>query len=198
VGNRAASPQLVIIGGSYKSGTSLLCATVEAAGYANPARLTNAKELGHGVAVDLYPTRECSVARSINRKLITAARAEEARMERQIACYLRDMFSCVGVCLVIKDPYMKLLAPHWIRTANRLGVKSTRLLVTQRDRESIQSSIHNSRFLRHMQHRKHRIFEHLMAPVDQSRAARLELLGSRICVVSYKAIIGSLGPTRFK
>jgi len=96
--------ELVLIGGAYKSGTSLLCEHIESFGFENPCRLSNANEKGHGMATGLYLTRECAVARAWNHRLIMATRKEQHSMQSQLIGYLNEMIQEMGTKLVVKDP----------------------------------------------------------------------------------------------
>ena len=155
--------KLILIGGAYKSGTSVLCRYVESKGYENPAWLSNPNEHGYGIRVPYYPTRECCKARNFNRLLVDASTRESDLIERSMAGYIRDLVLAIGPRLVIKDPYMKLFAGNWMRAANAAGIVSTQLFTTSRNPHDVRKSLENSRFLRKMQRQYPRVFNVLQS-----------------------------------
>lgn len=172
---------------AYKSGTSMLCQSIEAQGYGNPCRLTNAGELGRGIATDRYLTRECSVARAFNRRLVNAGPLEAAMIESELAAYLVEMAAELGPRLVLKDPYMKLTAVHWVRAANSLGAAKLSFLETDRDPAAIRRSLAGSRFLTAQEQRKPEEFRRLLLPTFPILRTSLAALSVEHRVVRYCA-----------
>lgn len=183
--DRTVPRALVVIGGPYKSGTSRLCASIEALGYQNPAFVTGPLEYGHGSQVSFYLTRECAVARSWNRRLVRAESRAEPAIQRQLAAYLVDMFQEVGPRLVLKDPYLKLTAVHWCQAARKIGVGHLRVLLTVREQGAILKSWNRSRFLSLERHRHGREFQGLLRPVNRVTLAHLRELGVELDEVAH-------------
>lgn len=178
--------ELVIVGGAYKSGTSLLCESIEARGYRNPAILTNPSEYGHGISAGLYLTRECSIARKWNRLLVKTDPKEMARIERRLAGYLSEMISELRTTkLVLKDPYMKMTALLWFRAAHSLGVNKLTLQLTDRDQASVNRSWAHSRFLTLKERANPEQFRQLVAPVSSDMHKELSRLAVTTNVVKY-------------
>lgn len=180
--------ELVLIGGAYKSGTSRLCEILEGGGYGNPAALTNPLEHGHGIAVRLYPTRECSIARQFNRALLTAGPREQIRIERHLGGYLAEMWGIVGGRLVVKDPCMKFTAPHWFRAARSIGTSRIALLLTEREPHAILRSWANSRFLSREQRVNPERFRRLLAPLTPDVTEQLLSLEVATASIPYEYI----------
>ena len=87
--------KLTIVGGPYKSGTSLACKKLASQDNINPFHLTNAREYGHGICTKYYPTFECSIARELNTRLLGATRHQCDKIERFIAGILTRYFSFI-------------------------------------------------------------------------------------------------------
>ena len=188
------SGELIIVGGPYKSGTSNLCAAIEAWGYGNPACITNPQEQGQGLTVSLYETRECSVARAWNRTLITSGTSEANCIERRTAFYLIEMTYRLGARLVIKDPYMKLTAPHWAHAARRVGIQKIRVVIAVRDPQFVRRSQERSRFMR-WQLRKHPdVFRQMSAPLDRKVYNQLHQHGCSVQFWHYENVHGNPPP----
>ena len=184
-----ARNELIIIGGAYKSGTSALCSATEAMGYENPASVTNPYEQGHGRAVPLYATRECSVARSWNRKLVAGTTTEAERIQRQLLFYLMEMTESLGTRIVIKDPYMRLVASHWVCAASLLGIRQIRILITVRAAQLVRQSQERTPFMRWQMRKYPAIFERLSAPLDRESYDRLVQLGAQVQFVPYAQLL---------
>lgn len=184
--------ELVIVGGAYKSGTSLLCESIEARGYRNPGRLTNPDEYGHGIGAGLYRTRECSIARDWNRRLVKAGPKETARIERQLTGYLAEIVGELGPKLVLKDPYMKMTALHWFRAAHSLGAYRQTLLLTDRDLPAIKRSWAHSRFLTWKERTNTEEFRQLVAPIRHDVLVNLSVIAVKTYIVKYQDIVGSI------
>lgn len=180
--------ELVLIGGAYKSGTSRLCEILEAGGYVNPAALTNPMEHGHGIRVRLYQTRECSIARQFNRELLAAGSCEQIRIERNLGGYLADMWEMMGDRLVVKDPCMKLTAPHWFRVARSLGTTRIVFLHTEREPHEILRSWANSQFLTREQRLNPERFSRLLAPIAPTISEQLLGLEVTTTAIPYSHI----------
>lgn len=178
--------ELVIVGGAYKSGTSLLCESIEARGYRNPGLLTNPFEYGHGIHAGLYLTRECSLARNWNRRLVNAGTREAARIEKQLAGYLAEMTSELGPKLILKDPYMKMMALHWFRAAHSLGALKLTYLLTYRDIASVKRSWSHSKFLTRKERTIPEQFRQLISPVQPEVLTELSVLGVATHAIRYQ------------
>lgn len=192
----SAPLELVIVGGQYKSGTSLLCESIEALGYHNPGQLTNPGEYGHGISAGLYLTRECSIARNWNRLLVNSGPKEIVKIERQLAGFLSDMIDELGPRLVLKDPFMKMTALHWFRAANSLGAHKQTLLLTDRDQASVNRSLAKSRFLTLKERTNPEKFRQLVAPISSDMLARLSGILVTTRVVEYQLISQSMWTRR--
>ena len=182
--------ELVLIGGAYKSGTSLLCEQVEAVGYANPAFLTNGREQGHGLLVKRYLTRECALARAWNRQLARATPREMEIIERSLAAYLLDLIGALGSKLVLKDPYMKITAECWFRAARTIGAKELRLLLTTRPERAVERSLANSKFLTCERKTNAAQFRMLIEPPRPAFIRSLSALSIRVVTLDYHDICG--------
>lgn len=178
--------ELVIVGGAYKSGTSLLCELIEGRGYRNPGLLTNPFEYGHGIHAGLYRTRECSLARHWNRRLATAGPREAAKIEKQLAGYLVDMTFELGPKLILKDPYMKMMALHWFRAAHSLGALKLTYLLTYRDIASVKRSWAHSKFLTYKERTVPEQFHQLISPVRSEVLTGLSVLNVATHVIRYQ------------
>lgn len=189
--------ELVIIGGAYKSGTSLLCESIEAHGYRNPGLLTNPGEYGHGISAGLYFTRECSIARNWNRLLLNAGPKEITRIERQFAGYLSEMIGELGPKLVLKDPYMKMTALPWFRAAHLLGANNLTFLVTNRDQAAVNRSLAHSRFLTLKKRANPEQFRQLAAPINFDMHKKLSGLAVTTHVVNYQRELRGAGSNCF-
>ena len=187
--SQGVSRELILIGGAYKSGTSRLCDIIEGYGYANPASITNPLEHGHGVSVQIYQTRECSVARKINKNILSAGVNEQMLIERQIGGYLLDMWQAIGGRLVVKDPCMKLTASHWVRVASMLGTGRITFLLTARDPSAILRSWKNSQFLTREQNIHHERFRRLLAPLHSSISGQLTRLEVAMVTIPFEQIV---------
>jgi hypothetical protein len=187
--------ELILIGGAYKSGTSLLCKKVERLGFRNPAVMTNYKEHGHGISTKLYLTRECSTARNWNRLLLRATPREQEWIQRQLVAYLAEMLSEMGPKIVLKDPCMKITAPYWFRAAHSLGISSRRLLLTERDSMAVNNSNLNSKFLRWKKWKEPTLFKQLAAPMAIEACRQLAAHSVDIRKVKYQALVwpGGIG-----
>lgn len=185
--------ELVIVGGPYKSGTSLLCESVEAHGYQNPALLTNTAEHGYGISAGIYLTRECSIAREWNRRLVNGGPRETAGIEKQLAGYLADMMDELGPKLVLKDPYMKMTAVNWFRAAHSLGASKLKFLVTDRDLTDVYRSWENSRFLTWKARVHPEQFRQLVAPITSDVKMKLSALAVEIHMVKYRDVVRTAG-----
>ena len=181
---------LVLIGGNFKSGTSLLCEHVENSGYRNPAHITSAAELGHGIGAGMYSTRECATARHLNRALAKANLKECGKLEGAMSAYLGSMISALGPQLVIKDPYMKIFADHWLRAAKRVGIERGSLLLTRRADIDVFRSWSNSRFLSRVHRSDPFIFGALSAPIAAYQVRKLANLGAHVQVVDFHQLPG--------
>lgn len=177
--------EFVVIGGAYKSGTSLLCESVELLGFSNPCDLTNPAEQGHGIHVPIYNTRECSVARSWNRELVITAAYEKNRIETNIAGYLQEMRQAIGPRIVIKDPYMKLTSYHWFRAARKLGATKLVYLQIDRDLVAVRKSWDNSQFMTRQQRQFPDVFARLVSPIDDKLLKEFLSLGVNYIGVKY-------------
>lgn len=180
--------ELVIVGGAYKSGTSLLCESIEACGYRNPGLLTNVAEYGHGISAGLYLTRECSIARNWNRRLVKAGSREAAKIEIQLTGYLAEMIGELGPKLVLKDPYMKMTALHWFRAAYVLGVSQLTLLLTDRDLAAVNRSRAHSRFLTWKERTNPEQFRQLVTPIRSDMHTKLSAFAVATHVIRYEEI----------
>lgn len=185
--------QLAIIGGPYKSGTSLLCWHLESRGYRNPASFTNACEHGHGLSAGIYLTRESSPVRDWNQLLLHASPKNRDRIERHLSHFLLELAKELGPRVVLKDPYMKLTAQHWVRACRSLRARST-LLLTARDVGAVHESWANSRFLTMMRDRHHDEFEQLTAPLSTRIRAELSALDVTPRIVRYGSLPGTIQP----
>lgn len=181
--------ELVIVGGAYKSGTSRLCELIEERGYSNPGLLSNSTEHGHGISSGLYLTRECSIARNWNRRLVKAGPIEAAGIERQLAGYLIDMVCELGPKLVLKDPYMKMTALHWFRAAHSLGANKLTFLLTDRELLDVHRSWTNSRFITWKERRNPEQFRQLVSPIASDMRLELSQLAVSTRVVKYWDIV---------
>ena len=180
------SAGLILIGGPYKSGTSALCASIERAGFRNPSILSNPSELGHGRAVELYATRECSVARGLNRRIVSSGEAERCRIERQISHYLLENMGAIGNRLVIKDPYMKLTAHLWARAARSLGIRSIRTVLSVRRPEAIREAQGRSLFLQTQLRKYPEVFRQLVEPMRKHISDQLKVMDCCVQVRCYE------------
>jgi hypothetical protein len=178
--------ELVLIGGAYKSGTSLLCKTIENYGYNNPRLLSNPDEYGHGISAGLYLTRECSVVRNWNRRLVKAGQKETAWIERQLTGYLVEMIGELGPKLVLKDPYMKMTALHWFRAAQILSPYRAKLLLTERNIHDVSRSWAYSRFLTWKERTNPEQFRQLVAPLRPELRMKLLALDVETHAVKYQ------------
>ncbi len=138
---------LVLVGGPYKSGTSLLCGVVESYGFHNPAAASNAGEVGHGRMVESYLTRECQVVRDINRILVRGSGKEVARAISGISSYLNWSCQHYGCFIVLKDPYFIFTAHYWVEAAKRIGFLKIRVFGTARKSQSVLAAWNSSSFL---------------------------------------------------
>ena len=156
--------KLILVGGAYKSGTSLLCSLLEEAGYYNPAFITSPIEYGHGINKPLYLTRECIISRALNRRLVIATRKEKIRLST-IRSYLIDVFQECGNRILLKDPYFKF---------SRCGQSSSYTWCISGDSHissrygfSLQILM-NSRFMRWLIKRDPLLLERMCAPVSNT------------------------------
>jgi hypothetical protein len=179
--------ELILIGGPYKSGTSRLCESIEELGYRNPAFTTNSGEYGHGTAVPHYLTRECAVARTLNRRLIGAVTSDKDAIGQEILNYLVEMFQHAGPKLVLKDPYMKLTAVHWCEAARDSGIRNLHILITVRARAPTVASWSKSRFLTREMHKHSSEFRYLLRPMSQATSNQLRNFGAKLTEISYSA-----------
>lgn len=181
--------ELVIIGGAYKSGTSRLCELVEANGYCNPSSITNATERGHGISAGMYLTRECSIARDLNRQLVKAGPRGAVELERKLASYLKDMSGVLGPRLVLKDPYMKITALSWFRAARAFGASQLKLLLTDRYLPDVRRSWESSQFMTRMERVHTEQFRQLITPISSNLRKQLSVLAVKTHVLKYQDII---------
>lgn len=187
--------KLVLIGGPHKSGTSLACASLESDGYCNPAYITSPIEFGHGVNTDFYLTRECGLARKINRILVESTVHEMLVAEKRIEDYLIHIFRTCGSRIVIKDPYMRFTAVSWARIALKLRA-STTLFTTIRDSESIERGWRSSRFLSKLNNREPDLVRRLKSPLSSKELRRLDEFNVTHSVVpfpTYSSLVLSTG-----
>ena len=159
--------KLILVGGAYKSGTSLLCSLLEEAGYYNPAFITSPIEYGHGINKPLYLTRECIISRALNRRLVIATRKEKDKIVHEVRSYLIDVFQECGNRILLKDPYFKFTADVWSKVAVTLGA-SVEIHISVRDMASVYKSWMNSRFMRWLIKRDPLLLERMCAPVSNT------------------------------
>lgn len=115
---------LVLIAGTYKTGTSLAASMCSGQGFTNPSELTNPNERAYGLSVDRYFTRECKVLRSLNERLLYRCHGDLPALKSYLLDWDRP--------LVLKDPRFCFTLSTWIVAAKELrlsvGVVFTRRL----------------------------------------------------------------------
>jgi len=114
--------------GPFKSGTSMLTASLEKHGFFNPASTQTRIERAYGRRVRRYPTRECGVVRSINEHLLSSSSGRPIP-DRILLAVPSQLFLDVTTFLdslpdltVIKDPLFCSTLLIWTRAAKVVGV----------------------------------------------------------------------------
>lgn len=131
--------KIVLVGGAYKTGTSLLTAIIEQNGAINPTYCTSPIEYGHSFGGLLYPTRECIISRTLNRKIVSSTTHERDKLAPHIKAYIRDMLSECGNHLVIKDPYFLFTSQFWAEVTRSLGITLELNLVFRNHKNTFKS-----------------------------------------------------------
>lgn len=137
---------VVFVCGPYKSGTSLMASHIADRGYADPSRITNPAELGHGTSQPRYLTRECSIARAVNKRLLPKrTQLAPSRLDlhylhgkllrrsslRQPLEYLEAWKSPI----VLKDPCLSFTLGAWLTAAAELFLRPAVCFTTRERRE---------------------------------------------------------------
>lgn len=185
--------KLVLVGGSYKSGTSLLTATIEKKGAINPAYRTSQQiEFGHSIEGLLYPTRECKISRDLNRKIVSSTVHERDKLTPSVEAYINDMVAECGNFLVIKDPYFKFTAGFWAVSAKKLGI-NVELNLTNRQQIDIFSGWHCSRFLSWQLKKNPSLFSWMTQPIQQETMMLIMGTATPINIFYYDALVKQFG-----
>src|SRR5215208_4217470 len=146
--------QVVFICGLFKTGSSLLTKILSESGYLDPSRLSNPQERGYSTSGGRYLTRECSLVRKINERLLHRAAQEPARddygtsssrplnLSRPI-----DYLDLWSFPVVLKDPQFVYTLQPWLKAAKQLGL-STAVYFTYRRQEELTAAWMEAPFTR--------------------------------------------------
>ena len=188
--------KIILVGGAYKSGTSLLTASIEQGGAVNPAYLTSPIEFGHSADGGLYHTRECRISRFINRNIVVSTEHERGKLRQSIEAYISEMLAECGNLLVIKDPYFKFTIGEWVVAANNLGV-SVELNLTNRQRIDTFNGWQRSRFLSWQLKKTPGIFDSMNQPIKRDVMELVWMNDAHVKIYGYDSLVDMHG-SRFE
>ncbi len=184
--------RIILVGGAYKSGTSLLTASIEQAGAVNPAYRTSPIEFGHSADGGLYHTRECKISRAINRKIVASTKHERDKLIPSIESYIGEMAAECGNILVIKDPYFKFTIGEWIAAASNHGV-TVELNLTNRQRIDTINGWQRSRFLSWQLKKVPNLFDLMTQPIQKDALELIRISGTGVKIYDYDATVDAHG-----
>lgn len=184
--------KIILVGGVYKSGTSLLTASFEQGGAVNPAYRTSPIEFGHSAGGGLYQTRECGISRAINRKIVVSTKHERDKLRQSIKSYISEMVTECGNLIVIKDPYFKFTIGEWIFAANDIGV-TVELNLTNRPLINTFNGWQRSRFLSWQLKKTPKLFNLMIQPLQKDAIKIVKMSNASVKINDYDLLVDMYG-----
>ena len=147
---------LVLVCGPYKTGTSLITCLLEQRGYFNPAGFNNQHEHGNGLS-QRYMTKECVVARKINKEILydaslsnfdgvlTPLNISKSNIYVTQINAVRQYISELPSGSVVKDPQFTYTLYLWLEACRSLK-KTVNVYFTERTEDILVSAWNEAHF----------------------------------------------------